>query len=162
MKVIQFVGYKNTGKTTLVCRLVNMLNHSGYKVGAIKHDAHHFEMDHPGKDTWNFREAGAQAVAITSKTQSAYLEETQVPLAELISRMEHMDYILVEGFKKESYPKIVIVKCADQAALVEQSEKVRAVVSWGEISEMPYSLPQFHIDETDKMFHWIINENWES
>ncbi|MDF2834525.1 MAG: molybdopterin-guanine dinucleotide biosynthesis protein B-like protein, partial [Paenibacillus sp.] len=57
--VIQVVGYKNTGKTTIVCQLTSLLKEAGYKVGTIKHDAHEFRMDHPGTDTWKHQQSGA-------------------------------------------------------------------------------------------------------
>ena len=65
MVIIQVVGYKNSGKTTLVSELVRTLTSEGYRVGTLKHDAHDFEPDIPGKDTWQHRKAGAQVTAIT-------------------------------------------------------------------------------------------------
>jgi molybdopterin-guanine dinucleotide biosynthesis adapter protein len=160
MKVIQFIGYKNSGKTTLVCRLLQQLTAAGYIAGAVKHDSHQFEMDQPGKDTWRFREAGAQSVAITSAVQTAYIEQTRVSLSELVGRMGQSDYVLVEGFKEERYPKIVILKTPEQADLMAKSVNVQAVVLWKEMPELPTSLPRFHVNDTARLFDWLVKEDW--
>lgn len=112
MKVLQVVGYKNAGKTTLVCDIVKAFSIKGYRVGTIKHDAHTFEPDPPGTDTWQHRQAGALATAITSPTRTAWSVEQSQTLDELLADMREraMDFIVVEGFKAADYPKIVLLQ----------------------------------------------------
>ncbi|MCK9905359.1 molybdopterin-guanine dinucleotide biosynthesis protein B, partial [Frankia sp. Cpl3] len=109
--VVQLVGYSNSGKTTLLTEIIKRLEANQIRVGVIKHDgAHDFELHQPGKDTWRFREAGASLVAIQSANRTAFLEERAVPLSQLAQRMADAgaEFILVEGFKREHFPKLVL------------------------------------------------------
>lgn len=130
--VVQVVGYKNSGKTTLVCRLVERLAARGLVVGTVKHDAHRFEMDVEGKDTWRHREAGARMVAISSEVmgRTCYLEERYTPLSEMLERMRDMDVVLVEGFKMEGYPKLAMLRQEEQLELLVRLEALLGVASW--------------------------------
>ncbi len=112
--VIQIVGYKNSGKTTLVTALIRLSVQQGLRVAVIKHDAHEFQMDHPGTDTYAHTEAGAAAIAITSPLRTAMIQEQPATLDQLIQQLvggseKGYDLILVEGFKQEHYPKVVLV-----------------------------------------------------
>ncbi len=129
--IIQVIGYKNSGKTTLVCQLIERFRASGYRVGTIKHDAHHFEIDHPGKDTWKHRQAGADVVAITSQTQTAIMLQEHTSLARLIEKIAaaSVDLILVEGYKQEDYPKIALIRSEDDKELVANASQIVAIVS---------------------------------
>lgn len=151
--VLQIVGYKNTGKTTLTESLIKRLVSQRLIVGAIKHDGHDFETDHPGTDTWRHRQAGAVMTAITSGQRTAMIEERPTPLHELLERFHSMDIVLVEGFKFEPYPKIVIVKTPEDEALITRLENVSAVASWYPLGHD--SVPVFHIDDADGMLEWI-------
>ncbi|MFC0211756.1 molybdopterin-guanine dinucleotide biosynthesis protein B [Paenibacillus chartarius] len=106
--IIQIVGYKNTGKTTLILRLIAELRARGYRVGTAKRDAHDFEIDHEGRDTWRHYEAGADAVAITSAGRSALIRRAPATLEQLASAMPEVDLVLAEGFKTSPYAKIVL------------------------------------------------------
>ncbi|HJV44907.1 MAG TPA: molybdopterin-guanine dinucleotide biosynthesis protein B [Bacillota bacterium] len=128
--VLQVVGYKNSGKTTTACRLIEYFAQRGLKVGSIKHDAHDFEVDYPGKDTWRHREAGASAVAISSKDKTAYMEQVGTSLEDLISRMSHMELIVVEGYKFSDYPKIVLLRDEQDLPLLDQTKEIVAIYSW--------------------------------
>lgn len=86
--VLQLVGYSNSGKTTLLTKLIPLFEQSGLRVGVVKHDGgHDFEVDQPGKDTWRYREAGATLVAITSATKTAIVDQRPTPLPELVERL---------------------------------------------------------------------------
>lgn len=128
--VIQIVGYKNSGKTHLMCRLVYELKARGYCVGTIKHDAHEFEIDHQGRDTWKYYNAGADAVAITSESKTAVIRRTTESLEGLITSMAEVDVVLVEGFKTENYPKIVMLRNEEDLQLLQLVNHVFAVASW--------------------------------
>jgi len=114
--IFSVVGYKNTGKTTLVAKLVAALKAEGYRVGTCKHDgAHDFEIDREQTDTWKHRQAGADVTLIASKTHAAlqffYQEEPALDAwLEQLSRPElGLDLIIVEGWKRSDLPKIVML-----------------------------------------------------
>ncbi|MFC4102228.1 molybdopterin-guanine dinucleotide biosynthesis protein B [Paenibacillus xanthanilyticus] len=131
--VLQIVGYKNSGKTTLVAALVRLLKAEGFRVGTVKHDAHDFTMDHPGTDTWQHQEAGADVTAISSSRRAAVLTNEPATLDALLSHMGGMDIVLVEGFKQERYAKLVLIRKPDDLPLLEQLANIRLVVVWPEM-----------------------------
>jgi molybdopterin-guanine dinucleotide biosynthesis protein B len=145
--IIQIVGYKNSGKTHLICRLVRELTALGYRVGTVKHDAHDFEIDREGRDTWQHQAAGAHYVAITSPVKTALIERQPVSLESLIARMSDADIILVEGFKSADYPKIVLLRSEEDTELLERVSRPVAAAAW-----FPWqhaSLPALDIRDTD-------------
>ncbi len=113
--VICFVGPKNSGKTTLLEKVIRALSAAGLRVAAVKHDAHDFGIDHAGKDSYRFAAAGADAVLISSATKTALVERhaDAVPLEALIARhVRGVDLVLVEGYKSSHFPKIVVHRSA--------------------------------------------------
>ena len=152
-RVIQVVGYKNTGKTTLIERLTDRLTCNGYIVGTIKHDAHHFDTDHPGTDTWRHRKAGAQMTAITSDQRTVLMQEQASSLADLLQVMASMDIVLVEGFKHERYPKIVMIKSDEDFELIERLREVKAAVMWDDVQAI--AVPCFSIHDIDGLSGWL-------
>jgi molybdopterin-guanine dinucleotide biosynthesis protein B len=153
--ILQVVGYKNAGKTTLVCEWIKVLKQQGYRVGSLKHDAHEFEMDREGTDTWAHRSAGADAVAITSKHQTAFIESVETPLTELIRRMGHLDIILIEGFKQALWPKVVLVKSQEDLELIGRLQQVVAIITW-ESLEIHHPIPIFSLDDRQALKRWLI------
>ncbi|USG64581.1 molybdopterin-guanine dinucleotide biosynthesis protein B [Brevibacillus ruminantium] len=154
--VLQLVGYSDSGKTTLLTRLIPGIEQAGIRVGIVKHDGgHDFEWDQPGKDTWKYREAGASLVAITSRTKTAMLEQRPLALSELIDRMAmaQADLVLVEGFKRESYPKLVLLRRPEDQELLSLVTAPVAIISW-EAFAHPV-LPVFSINDTDGILHFI-------
>jgi molybdopterin-guanine dinucleotide biosynthesis protein MobB len=107
------VGRSNTGKTTLIEKLIIELRRRGYRVGTIKHNSHGFEIDHEGKDSWRHKKAGAQVTVIASPHRVAVIEDVNRDY-ELSELMDHyirdVDIILSEGFKKNPHPKIEVVR----------------------------------------------------
>jgi len=159
MRVFQVVGYRNAGKTTLVCRLIERLQAAGYRVGVVKHDAHGFEVDREGKDTWRHRRAGADPVAIVSKTGTAWMSFRPLSLAKLLARMDGADVVLVEGFKEEAYPKIVVVRSPDDWELAERLRGVMAVAAWPEaLGNRPPGVecPVFSADDVEGIFGRLV------
>jgi molybdopterin-guanine dinucleotide biosynthesis adapter protein len=113
--VVCIVGASDSGKTTFLEKLIPELVRRGYRIGTIKHDAHSFEMDREGKDTWRHRKAGAQTIAITSPNQTATIYETNAEM-DLEEAMERFfwreDLVLTEGYKRSQRPKIEIFRKA--------------------------------------------------
>lgn len=108
---IGFAGFSNSGKTTLITRLIAQLA-DRYRVGYFKHDAHRFVMDHPGKDTWRASEAGAFRVMISSADQQASLARLHLPATQPVC--EDCDLLLIEGWKQAPWPKIVLLDAQGQ------------------------------------------------
>jgi molybdopterin-guanine dinucleotide biosynthesis protein B len=111
MKVLGIVGWSGSGKTTLLVALLPLLRAQGLSVSTIKHTHHGFDMDRPGKDTYRHREAGAQEVLVASGTRWALLHEIQgeePTLPYLLTKLEPVDLVLVEGFKAHPFPKLEI------------------------------------------------------
>ncbi|GJM80566.1 molybdopterin-guanine dinucleotide biosynthesis protein B [Paenibacillus timonensis] len=126
--VLQIVGYKNSGKTTLITRLAKLFNGMNLRVAVIKHDLHGFDADREGTDSFRHRKAGAAAAAITSPWRTAIFEERETPLAELIDHFAGYDLILVEGFKQETYPKMVMLRSAEDEPLIRELSQVCAII----------------------------------
>ncbi|EFM11798.1 molybdopterin-guanine dinucleotide biosynthesis protein B [Paenibacillus curdlanolyticus YK9] len=161
--VIQIVGYKNTGKTTVVCRLTELLKQGGYTVATMKHDAHDFEMDKEGTDTWRHQQAGADLTIITSPHQTAILQKRETPLEQLIQAWGHVDFVLVEGFKTANYPKFILVKSEQDIDLVRTLHKPIAIIAWPDmldaVSARQQSFrakqPVFALNDIEPMYRLI-------
>ena len=131
-KVINIIACKsNVGKTTLIEGLIKELKLRGHSVATIKHDAHDFEIDKEGKDTWRHRKAGAEAVVISSKSKMAMIKEIkqEISLDELINLVSDYDFVIVEGYKKSSYKKIEVFRSAVSTEIITPKEKLIAVAS---------------------------------
>jgi molybdopterin-guanine dinucleotide biosynthesis adapter protein len=113
--IVSIVGKSNSGKTTLIERLIPELTGRGYRVGTIKHNIHGFQIDHEGKDSWRHKQAGARMTVIASPHQVAVIEDVKkdYDLAELRDRyIRDVDVIISEGFKKNQHPKIEVYRTA--------------------------------------------------
>tara|TARA_B100000315_G_scaffold260910_1_gene327205 strand:+ start:268 stop:780 length:513 start_codon:yes stop_codon:yes gene_type:complete len=110
--ILCFVGRSNSGKTTLIERLIQALTESGYRIAAIKHAGHGFDLDTEGKDSWRHKRAGAQTVIVQSKTSLALFANTEssLPLTTIRDQyVSNVDLIIAEGWKSDHYQKIVVV-----------------------------------------------------
>lgn len=115
LPIVSIVGASNSGKTTFLEKLMPELVRRGYRVGAIKHDAHGFEMDREGKDTWRLKRAGAHVICISSPSRIGSIRETdgELSLDEIAARYFWTEDILItEGFKRARFPKIEIFRSA--------------------------------------------------
>ena len=109
--VVSLIGKPDSGKTTLLEKLIPELRARGYRIGTIKHHVHAFEMDRPGKDTWRHKQAGAGIVALSSPTGLGIIRDVpdDSPVEELVARYFHdVDLVLTEGYKRLALPKIEI------------------------------------------------------
>lgn len=114
MKILGLAGWSGSGKTTLVCKLIPELTRRGVSVSTIKHAHHAFDIDKPGKDSYEHRAAGASQVLVSSKNRRALMTEhrgaAEPGLAELVGEMAPVDLLLIEGFKKDTHPKLEIYR----------------------------------------------------
>lgn len=140
--VISVVGRKNSGKTTLLERLIPELKRRGLRVAVVKHDAHGFQMDHEGKDTYRLMESGADAVAISGPTETALRIRTaeETPLRMVLARLgEGFDLVLTEGYRRSRVPKVEVA--GDAPLLCGPEDNLVAVVA---ASEVGAPVPRFH------------------
>jgi molybdopterin-guanine dinucleotide biosynthesis protein B len=154
--ILCFVGRSNSGKTTLIERLIPELVRAGYRVATVKHAGHGFDLDTEGKDSWRHKRAGASTVMVLSKGSLAMFSDVseEIKLAELRDRfLDHsVDLILAEGWKSEGYPKIVVIR--DQAGEVPVSpDGLLAVVSSRPID---FHVPLFDPDDIPSLAGFII------
>ncbi len=113
MRVVGFAGFSGSGKTTLVEQLIPALRLRGQRVSVVKHAHHSFDIDHPGKDTWRHREAGAFEVLAASPKRLVLMREleatTEHSVHDLIAQLRaDVDWVLVEGFKQSNLPKVEV------------------------------------------------------
>ena len=156
--ILCFVGRSNSGKTTLIERLIAELVKEGYRIATIKHAGHGFNMDTEGKDSWRHKQAGAQTVIITSKGSLALFTDTEqeVGVEQLRARYvgDGIDLIIAEGWKSEGHPKIVVVR--DHIGEVEVSAEGLLAVVTNKALEPPHSgVPIFDPDDVERLARLI-------
>ncbi len=129
-----FVGFSGAGKTTLLTAVLPLLVRRGIRVGMVKHAHHNFDIDHPGKDSYELRKAGATQMLIASSRRWALMSEStgdaDPRLDDLVAQLDHsrLDLILVEGFKHERFAKIEVHRPAlGHPLLLEYDDSIIAV-----------------------------------
>jgi molybdopterin-guanine dinucleotide biosynthesis protein B len=131
--IISIVGKSDSGKTTLIEKLVPELTRRGHRVATVKHDTHEFEVDREGKDSWRHKQAGAHTVVISSPKKVALIRDVERDLAleEIREKLiQDVDLILSEGYKKDIQPKIEIFrKEKHQELLCTREDNLIAIVS---------------------------------
>jgi molybdopterin-guanine dinucleotide biosynthesis protein MobB len=144
--ILSIVGKSGSGKTTLIEKLIPELKKSGMHVAVIKHHAHSSPIDIPGKDTWRFAQVGADSVIASSPAEIAQFERVarELTLNEIASRIQDVDLILTEGFKREAAPKLEVSRAALGTDLVGRADELIAVVSDHPIA---LNLPRFDLDD---------------
>ena len=148
--ILCFVGRSNSGKTTLIERLIPVLVREGYRIATIKHAGHGFDLDTEGKDSWRFKRAGAKTVIVTSKGSLAMFADVDQEVRVEDLREQYVrdgtDLIIAEGWKSEGYPKVVVVR--DHVGEVEVSaDGLLALVSNKPLDRVPGGAPVFHPDD---------------
>lgn len=155
--IISIVGTSDSGKTTLLEKLIAELTRRGYTVAAIKHDIHGFEMDREGKDSWRLKKAGARAVVVSSPRKFALIEDTDHDhnLEELRDRLRlPVDIILTEGYKREPHPKIEVYrKALGRELLCREGDNLLAVAS--DVPVDGLSVPCVNINDAKELVDLI-------
>ena len=161
-KVLGIAGYKNAGKTTLTANLVAELTRRGHKVSTIKHAHHNFDLDHPGRDSYRHREAGAHEVAIVSRNRWALIHELrsedEPPMDEMLAKLAPCDLVIIEGYRHGTIPKIEAVnEEMDHPRLAGADENVVAVATNGDLAAEP--VPAFDRDDIGAIADFISELN---
>ncbi len=138
MKVIGIAGWSGAGKTTLLTRLIPHLTARGLSVSTLKHAHHAFDIDQPGKDSHSHRMAGATEVLISSANRFALMHvlrgEPEWSLRALLDRLSAVDLVLVEGFKRETHPKLEVFRAAVGKPLLHPDDRnIVAIASDGAV-----------------------------
>ena len=162
--VVSIVAKSGTGKTTLLEKLIAEMKQRGFRVAAIKHDAHRFNIDHEGKDSWRLTAAGADTMLVTSPEKLAmvkqYVKEDEPSLAESVATYcSDVDIVLTEGFKKSTMPKIEVHRrersekllCRDE----EHDSKLIAVAS---DSPLEIDVPLYDINDAQGICDLIVEK----
>ena len=154
------VGWKDTGKTTLVAALVKGLSEQGYSVSTVKHAHHAFDIDHQGTDSHRHRQAGARETAIISATRWAIMhelrgaEEPQLPL--ILAKLEPCDLVIVEGYKHEAHAKLEVLggNAKKEKPLWPQDRNIIALA--GKRFPESCTLPCFDLDDIEGIIAFVI------
>ncbi|MFY0636251.1 MAG: bifunctional molybdopterin-guanine dinucleotide biosynthesis adaptor protein MobB/molybdopterin molybdotransferase MoeA [Vannielia sp.] len=157
MKVFGVVGWKNSGKTGLMERLVAEITARGFSVSTVKHAHHAFDVDREGKDSWRHRQAGAREVLVASGARWALMHEGAAPgLEELLGKLGPVDLVLVEGFKREGHGRIEAHRAATGAGLLAREDAGIVAVA----SDVPVEVgvPVFGLDDTGAIADFVLRE----
>ncbi len=159
MKVYGVTGWKNSGKTTLVERLVAEITARGLTVSTLKHAHHGFDIDQPGKDSHRHRAAGAAQVLVASRQRWALMTELrgaeEPPLADLLAQLAPVDLVLVEGYKRDRHPKIEARRTATaQDLIAEADETIEAVAADAPVEGL--AVPVFDLDDIPAIADFIL------
>jgi len=164
MKVVGFAGFSGSGKTTLVETLIPALKLRGLRVSVVKHAHHRFDIDHPGKDTWRHREAGAFEVVVASSQRLALLREferpAQLTVHHLIAELyEGVDWVLVEGFKDSDLLKIEVWRAASGKPALYPNDDFIVAIATDSPEQLPEATlrPVLDLNDADSVAQWLID-----
>lgn len=161
-KIIAISGVKNSGKTTLITRLIPYLRDQGCRVAVIKHDGHDFEADVKGTDSYCHKQAGAYATAVYSSHQFMVVKEQEdTETEEMLRLFPEADVILLEGLKYSDYPKVELIRSGVSRVAVCSPDRVLAYVTDYKQEEglpwMQNGRPCFGFEEVKDLGKWILN-----
>lgn len=166
--VIGFAAWSGTGKTTLLVQLLPLLKQHGLRVAVIKHAHHAFDIDQPGKDSYELRKAGASPMVISSSHRTAILiekpEESEPDLQDLLNRIavDDIDLVLVEGFKQWAFPKIELYRAAvGKPLLYPDDVHIIAIAHDCKLQHKP-SIPELDINNPPQIADFILQYIYQS
>jgi len=154
MRIIGLAGWSGSGKTTLITKLIPCLLARGLHVSTLKHAHHGFDLDKPGKDSFVHRVAGATEVIISSAKRWAILhelrEDPEWDLADLVAKMSPVDLVLVEGFKRDAFPKLEIYRAENGKPLLYPDDShIVAVACDGPLPDV--KIPVIDLNDIEKI-----------
>ena len=158
MKVFGVTGWKNSGKTGLIERLVGDFISRGLSVSTVKHAHHTFDVDHPGRDSYRHRVAGAKEVLLVSKNRWAIMhelrDEDEPELSEILKKVEKVDLVIIEGFKRDRHPKIEAFREeTGTSAIAREDESIVGVAADTSLTDL--KIPVFDLNNTSEIADFI-------
>ena len=161
--VLGFAAFSGTGKTTLLKSLLPLLKREGLRIGVVKHSHHRFEIDKPGKDSYELRKAGAAEMLIASGSGWALMADTEErgdpSLNAMLARMDQsaLDLVLVEGFRHEHFPKIELHRAALGKPLLFPDDPWIIALATDGILPQPSKLPLLDINDVRAVTRFIVS-----
>ncbi len=163
LPLLGFCAYSGTGKTTLLTQVLPLLKESGLRVGMVKHAHHSFDIDHPGKDSYELRKAGAAQMLVASRRRTALIieaplrqEEPQLEDALALLQSDALDLVLVEGFKLAHIPKIELHRPSmGKALMYPHDPDIIAIASDSPLPDIPASLVQLDLNQPREIADYI-------
>ena len=155
--IISVVGKSNSGKTTLLEKIIPELKKRGYRLGIVKHTHQKFDMDQEGKDSWRHKQAGAAATLVISATAIALHKDEEIGYQDGCQKyLQNMDLIITEGFKKEELPRIEVFRKANlpRQPLFMEGLEIVAFVSDSDILP-PGGITKFGLEEITSIANFI-------
>ena len=168
--VLGFCAYSGTGKTTLLKQLIPLLNQRGLRLAVIKHAHHNFDVDIPGKDSFEMRKAGAKQVLVASNMRWALMTEDPLDddpqLQHLLRQIEvdKVDIVLVEGFKKLALPKIELHRAAHNKPLIHIHDDNIVAIACCDETTVPASLTRLDLNNVAQIADFVqhYQQNWQA
>ncbi|MFJ7953733.1 molybdopterin-guanine dinucleotide biosynthesis protein B [Lysinibacillus sp. NPDC096418] len=162
-KILQVVGYQNSGKTTIMEQLIAHATTEGFRVGTIKHHGHGgIPMIESSKDSVRHEQAGASITAVEGAgTLRMSIHQSNWQLADILAIYSsiEMDLILIEGYKKEHYPKVVLLRQAEDQSLLQQVTNIVCVLYWPTYPlDISLDYPTFSINEKAQYIDFLMQE----
>lgn len=161
--ILGFAAPSGTGKTTLLTRIIPLLKQQNIRVGLIKHSHHNFQIDKPGKDSFRLREAGANPVMLVSSHRRAIITEFSAEQEPgLAVQLEHMDQscldlILVEGFKRENFPKIELHRPSLALPLFYPNDSSIIALASDQVIPLERDIAQLNLNHPEEISHFILH-----
>ena len=159
MRVYGVIGWKNSGKTSLMERLVAEITGRGFSVSTVKHVHHDVDLDQPGKDTYRHRTAGAREVVLASAGRFALMVEhrgQEPELPAILGRLSPVDLVLVEGYKRDAHPKIEVWREATDQPLIQPGDPLVRAVATDAVLNL--SVPVLDLNDTKLVADFILRE----
>ncbi|MBI5897124.1 MAG: molybdopterin-guanine dinucleotide biosynthesis protein B [Desulfobacterales bacterium] len=156
--IVSIVSKKNSGKTTLLEKLIPELCRRGYRVGTVKHDHHGFDIDREGKDTWRHNQAGAATVVISSPKKIALVKdlEAEMDLDEIVSRFfSDMDLVITEGYKRGGKPQIEVFRRAAHESPLHTRQNPGTLVAVASDVDVDLGVPRLDVNDVRAIADFI-------
>jgi molybdopterin-guanine dinucleotide biosynthesis protein B len=159
MRIIGLAGWSGAGKTTLIAKLIPGILARGLRVSTLKHAHHAFDIDRPGKDSYEHRMAGATEVLVASERRFALMHELrgepEPRLPELLAKLAPVDLVIIEGYKREPHPKLEVFRQSVGKPLIHPDDP--HVVAIASDVPLPQArVPRVALDDTDAIIDILL------